>query len=547
FGISGTNAHVLLEQAPAVPGAAGPVAAVGAAPWVVSAKSEAALDASLGRVGGVDGLSALDVAYSLAVGRALLGHRAVVVDGVEVARGVAAERSTAFLFSGQGSQRLGMGRELYARFPVFAEAFDGVCARLDQLLELPVRDVVWGTDAELLNRTEYAQAGLFAVEVALYRLVESLGVRPEFVAGHSIGEVAAAHVAGVFSLADACELVAARGRLMQALPEGGAMLAVEASESEVLPVMGELVSIAAVNGPTSVVVSGAEEAVAAIEAHFADRRTTRLKVSHAFHSPLMDPMLDDFRAVLDGLAFAAPSIPLVSNLTGDARADLCTPEYWVRHVRETVRFADGVRALKEAGATAFLELGPDGVLSALVQQAVDAPAAALLRRDRPEEHTLVTALACLHVVGVPVDWARLFDGTGARRADLPTYPFQRELYWPERAPEVVGASDSADAAFWSAVDREDYGALGTTLGLDDDTSLGALLPALSAWRRRQTERTDADRLRYRAVWKPYAAPVGVDALTGRWLALVPEGQDDAWTSAVVAALGADVVRVAVDG
>ncbi|MFF2149592.1 beta-ketoacyl synthase N-terminal-like domain-containing protein, partial [Kitasatospora sp. NPDC058190] len=422
--------------------------------------------------------------------------------------------------------------------------------RLDQLLDRPLRDVLWGEDAEPLNRTEYAQAGLFAVEVALFRLVESLGVRPEFVAGHSIGEIAAAHVAGVFSLEDACTLVAARGRLMQALPEGGAMLAVEAEEAEVLPLLDEFVSIAAVNGPTSVVVSGATEAVAAIEAHFADRRTTRLRVSHAFHSPLMEPMLDDFRAVLDGLAYEAPSIPLVSNLTGDASADLCTPEYWVRHVRETVRFADGVRALEDAGATAFLELGPDGVLAALAERGLGAESvtASTLRRDRPEEHTLVTALARLHVAGVPVDWTALLAGTGARRVDLPTYPFQRELYWPERAPEAVAAADPADAAFWSAVERADTAALGTTLGLDDDTSLSALLPALSAWRRRRSERTDADRLRYRAVWKPYAAPTGPDALPGTWLALVPaDRDDDAWTSAVLAALGTDVVRVAVDG
>ncbi|WP_188307480.1 type I polyketide synthase, partial [Streptomyces sp. CBMA123] len=547
FGVSGTNAHVLLEQAPEASDDTEVVAS--AAPWVVSAKSEAALDASLGRLASVAGVSALDVAHSLAVGRASLGHRAVLLDGAEIARGVAAERSTAFLFSGQGSQRLGMGRELYARFPVFAEAFDGVCARLDQLLDRPLRDVVWGADAELSERTEYAQAGLFAVGVALFRLVESLGVRPEFVAGHSIGEVTAAHVAGVFSLEDACTLVAARGRLMQALPSGGAMLAVEAEESEVLPLLGESVSIAAVNGPTSVVVSGAADAVAAIGAHFADRRTTRLRVSHAFHSPLMEPMLDDFRAVLNGLAYEAPSIPLVSNLTGELGSDLCTPDYWVRHVRETVRFADGIRALEEAGVTAFLELGPDGVLAALAERRLGAESvtAATLRRDRPEEHTLVTALARLHVAGVAVDWTALLAGTGARRVDLPTYPFQRELYWPERAPEAVAAGDPADAAFWSAVERADTAALGTTLGLDDDTSLSALLPALSAWRRRRSERTDADRLRYRAVWKPYPAPAGPDALPGRWLALVPEGPDDAWTSAVLAALGAEALRVATDG
>ncbi|MEU8517896.1 SDR family NAD(P)-dependent oxidoreductase, partial [Kitasatospora sp. NPDC048722] len=440
FGISGTNAHVIVEQAPVVDRAAAPGIVPGAVPWVVSGASEAALDAQLAGLAGAAG-SPVDVGLSLA-GRSRFGHRAVLVDGVEVARGTAGERRLAVLFSGQGSQRLGMGRELSARFPVFAEAFDAVCAQFD----LPVREVVWGSDEELINRTAYAQAGLFAVEVALYRLVESLGVEPEFVAGHSIGEVAAAHVAGVFSLEDACRLVAARGRLMQALPEGGAMLAVQAAEEEVLPLLGEFVSVAAVNGPASVVVSGTVEAVEAIEARFADRKTTRLKVSHAFHSPLMDPMLEDFREVLNGLTYRAPSIPLVSNLTGALGGDVATPDYWVRHVREAVRFADGIRALDAAGATDYLELGPGGVLTALAAQNLDegaeGVAAPALRADRPEEGVLLTALARLHVVGVPVEWARVFDGTGARRVDLPTYAFQRERYWPAQAAhtgDVTGA------------------------------------------------------------------------------------------------------------
>ncbi|MEU8928120.1 beta-ketoacyl synthase N-terminal-like domain-containing protein, partial [Kitasatospora sp. NPDC048545] len=442
FGISGTNAHVIVEHAPVVDQAGEPGVVPAVVPWVVSGASEAALNAQLAGLAGAAG-SPLDVGLSLA-GRSRFGHRAVLVDGAEVARGAAGERRLALLFSGQGSQRLGMGRELYARFPVFAESFDAVCAELDSSL----REVVWGEDEGLINRTAYAQAGLFAVEVALFRLLESLGVESEFVAGHSIGEVAAAHVAGVFSLEDACTLVRARGRLMQALPSGGAMLAVPATEDEVRPLLGKFVSIAAVNGPSSVVVSGAEGAVEEIRAHFADRKTTRLRVSHAFHSPLMDPMLDGFRAVLDGLTYHAPSIPVVSNLTGALADpdDLRTPDYWVRHAREAVRFAGGVRALDAAGATDYLELGPGGVLTALAAQTLDEGAdhvaAPALRADRPEEGTLLTALARLHVVGVPVDWARVFDDTGARRVDLPTYAFQYERYWPTpaaRTGDVTGA------------------------------------------------------------------------------------------------------------
>ena len=532
FGLSGTNAHVILEEAQErdldggepVPRHLGPV------PWVLSGSSRDALAAQarslLAHLRLNPALDPLDVGCTLATARSSFEYRAVVTGTgrEELLRGLGElvpggpatdepgpapvrgstrkEPSTAFLFTGQGSQRVGMGRELAAAYPVFAEALTAVCAELDPHLDRPLREVIDG-DADALDSTGFTQAALFAVEVALFRLLESWGLIPDYLLGHSVGELSAAHVAGALSLADACTLVAARGRLMQALPVGGAMVAVSAPVDAVRVLFGEhaaSLGIAAVNGPASVVVSGAEEAVRAVveSCEGAGFRTKRLRVSHAFHSPLMEPMLDAFRAVAERISYGPLTVPVVSNVTGVLALgeELRSADYWVSHVREAVRFHDAVSCLRKLGVNRFIELGPDTVLAVMAQECLnddvdglgDADGGAAgkaddilvvpaLRGDRPEALALTEALARLHVQGLSPDWDAYFRARGAHQVDLPTYVFQRDRFWLE-ASSVGG--DPAGLGL-EAVDHPLLGAATVSADSDEFVLSGRLSVATHPW------------------------------------------------------------------
>ncbi|WUL37742.1 amino acid adenylation domain-containing protein (plasmid) [Streptomyces canus] len=482
FGVSGTNAHVVLEQASAVTErpdgseASGSPEVSGASdasevsgessasapvrlpviPWVVSGRTAAAVRDQAARL--VSHLEhhpdadPQDIGHALATTRTLFEHRATVTGEnrtelltalnalatgehhPHITTGRPTKGPLAFVFAGQGTQRPGMGHDLYTAYPAFTTAFDTIATHLDPLTGHSLHDTVFTTTDHRIDETRHTQPALFAFEVALYRLIESWGITPDYLIGHSIGEISAAHIAGILTLEDACTLVAARARLMQAQPTGGAMVALQATEDEVLPHLTDRVSIAALNGPRSTVIAGDDDAVEHITRHFEDdgRKTKWLNVSHAFHSPHMDGMLQEFKTTLDTLTYHPATIPLVSNLTGQPLTTT-DADYWTRHVREAVRFAHGIHTLDTLGVTTYLDLGPDGTAAAMTTNTLpDTTHAHIItthRTNQPPTHSLTHALTHLITTGTTPHWHTYYNPTHTTPHPLPTYAFQHQRYW----------------------------------------------------------------------------------------------------------------------
>ncbi|UJW29740.1 SDR family NAD(P)-dependent oxidoreductase [Saccharothrix sp. AJ9571] len=579
FGISGTNAHVILEQAPE-PEATdeSPGRSLGVVPWVLSAKNETALRdqarALHARVRGDEDVSLVDVAYSLVTTRAALEHRAVVVAaerdgflrgldavvGGELAAGVVQGSATGsggvvFVFPGQGSQWAGMAAELLQSSPVFAERLGECAAALSGFVEWSLVDVVRGVvGAPSLERVDVVQPVLWAVMVSLAQVWRSHGVVPSAVVGHSQGEIAAACVAGGLSLEDGARVVALRSQALTVLAGRGGMVSVAEPVEQVrerLAAWGERVSVAAVNGPSSVVVSGdpdaLDELITVCEGEGV--RARRIPVDYASHSVQVEQIHEKLLEVLAPVSPVSASIPMYSTVTG-ALIDTASldAEYWFRNLRQTVEFEQVTRTLLADGRRVFVEVSPHPVLTPGIEETIEdtgaaAAAVGTLRRDDGGLDRFLLSLGEAYTHGATVDWSTFFAGTGARRVELPTYPFQRQRYWLE-AGAPVGGVEPVEGEFWRAVERVDVDAVVAELAVDGAevrSSLDVVLPVLSSWRERRQQKSVVDGWRYRARWKRLADAVPVTP-SGTWLVVVPDYPDDEWTGRLLHGLAERGVR-----
>jgi polyketide synthase 7 len=587
FGFSGTNAHTIIEQAPAEERESAELVAKqpGVVPWVVSGKSETALRAQarrlLDRLQDEPALRPVDVGLSLATTRTALDVRGVVqgrdrdelvagltalADGgmaAGVERGSVVAGQTAFVFPGQGSQWVRMGVGLMDASPVFAARIEECAAALAEFTDWSLVDVLRGVDgAPSLDRVDVVQPVLFAVMVSLAELWRSLGVEPSAVVGHSQGEIAAACVAGVLTLKDAARVVALRSQAIGRVLAGrGGMVSVALPVAEVRERIArwgeERISVAAVNGPSSVVVSGEpaalDELVASCEAD--EVRARRVPVDYASHSAQVELLRDELLTLLAPVQPKTAQVPFLSTVTGEwAEGPELDAEYWFTNLRRTVELEGAVRRLLDEGFGVFIESSAHPVLTMGVQETaedagLDAAAIGSLRRDEGGLDRFWASVGQAWSRGVAVDWQAVFDGTGARRIELPTYAFQHQRYWPEAGPgRAAGETrhDAVEAKFWAAVEAEDWQALAAELTVDGDQPMSAVLPALASWRKRARERSAVDGWRYRVTWQPLAEQQSARP-DGSWL-VVAASTDDAWTAAVTGALtgrGADVRQIVV--